>query len=214
MKEYTTVNVKDCKNEGWLASVGSSNIVAFAPRWEELNSEYQAASGGSYQTGNYLSGKTVTVNQESDASAFAVSVTGGDDSDGYTYKLVLSVGATYWTLDGKAWEGSDVDAVNSGKWSECFYVSNGKKYLIDFSSDGSITALQSFHAYDKRSAKAAGIDVENLTYTNGYAIVVKGGENCMVFNKTDDYYINSNVSVWVYAYSSDGILVGTKQIIK
>ena len=57
-----------------------------------------------------------------------------------------------------------------------------------------------------------GIDTDALSYNeDGYAIVVKDGTNCIVFNTTEDTYIDSNVSILVYAYSGN-TLVGTKAI--
>ena len=61
-----------------------------------------------------------------------------------------------------------------------------------------------------RHAANEGIDTNALSYNeDGYAIVVKDGTNCIVFNTTEDTYIDSNVSILVYAYSGN-TLVGTK----
>ena len=62
------------------------------------------------------------------------------------------------------------------------------------------------------TATSKGIDTDALSYNeDGYAIVVKDGTNCIVFNTTEDTYIDSNVSILVYAYSGN-TLVGTKAI--
>ena len=124
----------------------------------------------------------------------------------------MNVAATYRTLDGEAWTEDDVAKIPS-KWDEAWNVSNGLKYLIALSKDTNITGtLNSFHAYDKRTAMEKGIETDALTYNeDGYAIVVKDGTNCVVFNTAEDTYIDSNVSVLVYAYSGN-TLVGTKAI--
>ena len=45
----------------------------------------------------------------------------------------------------------------------------------------------------------------------GYAIIVKNNINYIVFNVDEDVYINSNVSLFVYAYAN-GNLQGIKNI--
>ena len=124
----------------------------------------------------------------------------------------MNVAATYWTLDGEAWEEANVAKIPSN-WDEAWNVSNGRKYQIALSKDTNITGtLNSFHAYDKRTAANKGIETDVRTYNgDGYAIVVKDGTNCVVFNTTENTYINSSVSILVYAYSGN-TLVGTKAI--
>ena len=172
-----------------------------------MNTSYQQAD--KYIVGNCLNGKTISVTQNAEADEFFIAI---DDASGYTYKLVLNVAATYRTLDGEAWDEADVAKIPSN-WDEAWNVSNGLKYLIALNKDASATeALKSFHAYDRRTAANKGIDTDALSYNEGgYAIVVKGGTNCIVFNTTEDTYIDSSVSVLVYAYSGN-TLVGTKAI--
>ena len=124
----------------------------------------------------------------------------------------MNVAATYRTLDGEAWDEADVAKIPSN-WDEAWNVSNGLKYLIALNKDASAAdELNSFHAYDKRTATSKGIDTDALSYNeDGYAIVVKDDTNCIVFNTTEDTYIDSNVSILVYAYSGN-TLVGTKAI--
>ena len=156
-----------------------------------------------------MNGKTISVTQNAKADKFSIAI---DDASGYTYKLALNVAATYRTLDGKAWDEDDVAKIPSN-WDKAWNVSNALKYLIALSKDTNITGtLNSFHAYDKRTAANKGIDMKALTYNeDGYAIVVNGGTNCVVFNTTEDTYIDSSVSILVYAYSGN-TLVGTKAI--
>lgn len=208
-----TINVTNCTTNAVIKSTKDSADVAFAPgaskstKADALNASYQQAD--KYIVGNCLNGKTISVTQNAGADKFSIAI---DDASGYTYKLVLNVAATYRTLDGEAWNDADVAKIPS-KWDEAWNVSNGLKYLIALSKDTNITGtLNSFHAYDKRTAANKGIETNTLTYNeDGYAIVVKNGTNCVVFNTTEDTYIDSSVSILVYAYSGN-TLVGTRGI--
>ena len=212
LDESGTITVTNCTTNAVIKSTKDSADVAFAPgasksqKADALNSYQQA---GKYIVGNCLNGKTISVTQNAGADKFSIAI---DDASDYTYKLVLNVAATYRTLDGEAWEDADVAKIPSN-WDEAWNVSNGLKYLIALNKDASATeALKSFHAYDRRTAANKGIDTDALSYNEGgYAIVVKGGTNCIVFNTTEDTYIDSNVSILVYAYSGN-TLVGTKAI--
>ena len=213
LDESGTINVTNCTTNAVIKSTKDSADVAFAPgtsksqKAAELNTSYQQAD--KYIVGNCLNGKTISVTQNAGADKFSIAI---DDASDYTYKLVLNVAATYRTLDGEAWDEADVAKIPSN-WDEAWNVSNGLKYLIALNKDASATeALKSFHAYDRRTAANKGIDTDALSYNEGgYAIVVKGGTNCIVFNTTEDTYIDSSVSVLVYAYSGN-TLVGTKAI--
>ena len=212
LDESGTITVTNCTTNAVIKSTKDSADVAFAPgasksqKADALNSYQQA---GKYIVGNCLNGKTISVTQNAEADKFSIAI---DDASDYTYKLVLNVAATYRTLDGEAWEDADVAKIPSN-WDEAWNVSNGLKYLIALNKDASAAdELNSFHAYDKRTATSKGIDTDALSYNeDGYAIVVKDGTNCIVFNTTEDTYIDSNVSILVYAYSGN-TLVGTKAI--
>ena len=212
LDESGTINVTNCTTNAVIKSTNDSADVAFAPgasesqKAAELNTSYQQAD--KYIVGNCLNGKTISVTQNAGADEFAITIDGASD---YTYKLVLNVAATYRTLDGEAWEDADVAKIPSS-WDEAWNVSNGLKYLIALNKDASAAEapLKIFHAYDRRTAANEGIDTNALSYNeDGYAIVVKDGTNCIVFNTTEDTYIDSNVSILVYA-SSGNTLVGTK----
>ena len=212
LDESGTINVTNCTTNAVIKSTNDSADVAFAPgasesqKAAELNTSYQQAD--KYIVGNCLNGKTISVTQNAGADEFAITIDGASD---YTYKLVLNVAATYRTLDGEAWEDADVAKIPSS-WDEAWNVSNGLKYLIALNKDASAAEapLKIFHAYDRRTAANEGIDTNALSYNeDGYAIVVKDGTNCIVFNTTEDTYIDSNVSILVYAYSGN-TLVGTK----
>ena len=213
LDESGTINVTNCTTNAVIKSTKDSADVAFAPgtsksqKAAELNTSYQQAD--KYIVGNCLNGKTISVTQNAGADEFFIAI---DDASDYTYKLVLNVAATYRTLDGEAWDEADVAKIPSN-WDEAWNVSNGLKYLIALNKDASAAdELNSFHAYDKRTATSKGIDTDALSYNeDGYAIVVKDGTNCIVFNTTEDTYIDSNVSILVYAYSGN-TLVGTKAI--
>lgn len=213
LDESGTINVTNCTTNAVIKSTNDSADVAFAPgaskspKAAALNASYQQAD--KYIVGNCLNGKTISVTQNAEADKFSIVI---DDASGYTYKLALNVAATYRTLDGEAWEDADVAKIPNN-WDEAWNVSNGLKYLIALSKDTNITGtLNSFHAYDKRTAANKGIETNTLTYNeDGYAIIVKNGTNCVVFNTTEDTYIDSSVSILVYAYSGNA-LVGTKAI--
>ena len=213
LDESGTITVTNCTTNAVIKSTKDSADVAFAPgtsksqKAAELNTSYQQAD--KYIVGNCLNGKTISVTQNAGADEFFIAI---DDASDYTYKLVLNVAATYRTLDGEAWDEADVAKIPSN-WDEAWNVSNGLKYLIALNKDASAAdELNSFHAYDKRTATSKGIDTDALSYNeDGYAIVVKDGTNCIVFNTTEDTYIDSNVSILVYAYSGN-TLVGTKAI--
>ena len=213
LDESGTITVTNCTTNAVIKSTKDSADVAFAPgtsksqKAAELNTSYQQAD--KYIVGNCLNGKTISVTQNAGADKFSIAI---DDASDYTYKLVLNVAATYRTLDGEAWDEADVAKIPSN-WDEAWNVSNGLKYLIALNKDASAAdELNSFHAYDKRTATSKGIDTNALSYNeDGYAIVVKDGTNCIVFNTTEDTYIDSNVSILVYAYSGN-TLVGTKAI--
>lgn len=213
LDESGTITVTNCTTNAVIKSTKDSADVAFAPgtsksqKAAELNTSYQQAD--KYIVGNCLNGKTISVTQNAGADKFSIAI---DDASDYTYKLVLNVAATYRTLDGEAWDEADVAKIPSN-WDEAWNVSNGLKYLIALNKDASAAdKLNSFHAYDKRTATSKGIDTNALSYNeDGYAIVVKDGTNYIVFNTTEDTYIDSNVSILVYAYSGN-TLVGTKAI--
>ena len=214
LDESGTINVTNCTTNAVIKSTKDSADVAFAPgtsksqKAAELNTSYQQAD--KYIVGNCLNGKTINVTQNAGADEFFIAI---DDASDYTYKLVLNVAATYRTLDGEAWDEADVAKIPSN-WDEAWNVSNGLKYLIALNKDASAAEapLKIFHAYDRRTAANEGIDTNALSYNeDGYAIVVKDGTNCIVFNTTEDTYIDSNVSILVYAYSGN-TLVGTKAI--
>lgn len=213
LDESGTITVTNCTTNAVIKSTKDSADVAFAPgtsesqKAAELNTSYQQAD--KYIVGNCLNGKTISVTQNAEADKFSIAI---DDASDYTYKLVLNVAATYRTLDGEAWDEADVAKIPSNL-DEAWNVSNGLKYLIALNKDASAAdELNSFHAYDKRTATSKGIDTDALSYNeDGYAIVVKDGTNCIVFNTTEDTYIDSNVSILVYAYSGN-TLVGTKAI--
>ena len=212
LDESGTITVTNCTTNAVIKSTKDSADVAFAPgasksQKADALSSYQQA--GKYIVGNCLNGKTISVTQNAGADKFSIAI---DDASDYTYKLVLNVAATYRTLDGEAWDEADVAKIPSN-WDEAWNVSNGLKYLIALNKDASAAdELNSFHAYDKRTATSKGIDTDALSYNeDGYAIVVKDDTNCIVFNTTEDTYIDSNVSILVYAYSGN-TLVGTKAI--
>lgn len=199
--------VANCKNNAVISSVTESATVAFAPKLDDVNEKYQEQAGGSFLATNYFTGKTVSLNQS------GTTYTINTDDSAVSYKLAISVHATYWTKSGKAWTDSEVALIGNGDaYKSAWDISNGKKYFtelnIDASATGSLT--KGFKAYDKVTAKANGIEVSS--YTNGYAFVVKDGVTYLVLDTTPDTYINSSVSLIVYAYDANNAILGIKTV--
>ena len=208
LKANTLIYVTGCQNNGTLASMMDGSIVAFAPQWPELNEEYQEACGGQYVSGNYLSDKTVIVNQT--GTNFTINT---EDTE-HRYDLVLDVAAVYYTKDGSAWTDAHTAVVGTPEWSTLCEVSNGVKTLISLNVDTQATGtIKSFRAYDNRTAAKNGIIEEGFNGYNaeGYAIIEKDGVNYIVFNAAAQIYINSTVTLRVYAYSGAS-LVGVKNL--
>lgn len=203
----SVINVKDCKNNGLFMALKDSANVAFAPKLADLNDKYQGTAGGTFLSENYLSNKNFTVNQN--GTVFSINTTYTNVS----YKLVFDVSAIYSKKDGKAWTDADtVVAKDKEKWDTIWNVSNGTKYPIDLSVDIDATGelSGSFKAYDKKTAAANGISATN--FTDGYALVVKDGVTYLVFDVTEDVYIDCAVKLSVYAYDANGNLKGIKGI--
>ena len=208
------INIVNCKNNGILSSSSDNPTVEFAPNLDEINNLYQEEVGGSYISSNILKNQTIYINQNN--TDFSINQVVGSDS-GITYKLALNVSSIYRTIDGLAYDQSDVNNVSAGNWSNSFNVSNGIKYLESLEVDSSITStnINSFKALDRRSAISQGIIDENtsLTYnSNGYAMVNIDNTTYLVFNVSSDTYINCSVSLIVYAYNANGTLIGTSNI--
>lgn len=204
----SVINVKDCKNNGLFMALKDDNAtVAFAPKLADLNDKYQGTAGGTFLSENYLSNKNCTVNQN--GTVFSINTADTNVS----YKLVFNVSAIYSKKDGKAWTDADtVVAKDKEKWDTIWNVSNGTKYPIDLSVDIDATGelSGSFKAYDKKTAAANGISATN--FTDGYALVVKDGVTYLVFDVTEDVYIDCAVKLSVYAYDANGNLKGIKGI--
>lgn len=207
----STIYVSGCSNTGTLTALNANGIAALAPKYDGVTGQTQEQVGGNYVSGNSLSSSDITIKQSNDN--FAVT----SAEDGTTYRMALNVGAEYWTLDGQAWEDSDTEAVEAGQWSTVANVSNGMKYMKEITANANVVGnLQSFYAYDKVTAVKQNVltqtEADSLTFSGQYTIVVKGGKNYMIIDTDDTYYINSSVSVYLYAYDSAGVLTGTKWI--
>ena len=205
------INVSGCSNTGTLTATNTNGIASMAPKYDGVVGQTQDQVGGTYIVGDALSAD-VTIKQS--GAKFAVS----SPAEGVSYKMVLSVGATYTSLDGQAWEDSDTQAVTNGQWDTVANVSNGKKFLVDITANEPVSgSLQTFKAYDKRTAVKENVLTEEAVAalafnSDGYAIVVEEGTNVMIFNSDETVYINSSVSVYLYAYNNSGALIGTKLI--
>ena len=196
------INVADCKNNGIIKSP-YEGIVNFAPKYNKLNDEYQDKVGGSFLKDNYLKDKTISIKQDNNKFTIVT-----DDSS-VVYKLAFNVNAIYAIKNKAQWEENDIKSIeDKNVWD----VSNGKKFFIDLpigNPDGK-EYIKTIKAYDKKTAQANGINVSE--YSNGFAFVVKDNTTYLVFDTSDKVYINSNVSLIVYAYDSNGVILGTKTI--
>ena len=200
----SVINVTNCKNNAIFKTPYENPIVAFAPKCDELNEKYQEAVGGSFLANNYLKDKTVTINQ--DGSSFTLNTT-------VKYKLVFNVAATYWTKDGHVWTAEDVALIGNGDlYKKVWEISNGRKFTVELPADAKATGVlnKTIKAYDKKTAEANGIVAEG--YIDGFAIVVKNSVTYLVFDVEESTYINSNVSLLVYAYDANDELLGIRTV--
>lgn len=207
-EEYpnSAINATNCVNNGLISSVNDTAVVAAAPNFSDEVPDSVLTGTGSFLAGNAIKDLTYTIHQN--GTSFAIDT----NETKYTYKLVLSVNAIYWTKDGSAWSDEHTADISDRNLSE---VSNGRKYLISLPIDASASGdLGSFAAYDVRTAVKEGIiaDTNGLTFNaEGYALVVSGTNTYMIFNLTEDYYVNSGVSILLYAYEGNA-LVGTRNV--
>ena len=65
---------------------------------------------------------------------------------------------------------------------------------------------------DKQRVQAQGFDVDNMTFENRYSLVVKDNITYLILDIGDYQYVNSDVSLLVYAYDSNNKLVGAKSV--
>ncbi len=213
-----TLNVISCKNNGSLLSMqGSSAIVSVAPNYEKVdptfNDRYENELGGVFRSSNYFDDDSVGyagINQN--GSNLTINLT---QSGQITYKLAISVGSIYQMANGTAWnteyESDLKDAMENGY----IYISNSNRYYANLTVDKNATeTVNKFHAYDYRTAVKLGI-VESgaeLTYVDGYCLIVKDGINCLIINLGENIYINSACTLSVYAYDNNGQLIGIKDV--
>lgn len=209
-EEYpdSKINVVNCKNNGTLRSNAENAIVAVAPNYSDVIADSVVTGTGSLISENAIKDLEFTINQTGDK--FSITT----DNTSYNYKLAFSVAVTYFTKNGEAWTEEHTADIPERNLSE---VSNGLKYLVDLSvSEEATGGLLTVKAYDNRTVVSEGVltaeEVAGLSYNaNNYGLYVKDGVTYMVFNVTEDYYINSSVSVLLYAYEAD-TLVGIKTV--
>ena len=197
------INVSNCKNTNILMSVFEYGSASFAPALT-LNTEATEV-GGSFVNKCYFNEHAITVNQE--GNKFTINTT--DNS--VEYKLAFDVSAIYSTKNNQSWDDESIKVIGTDKWYTIFNVSNGSKYFIDLPIDTTKNGLLSgsFKAYDKKTASKEGF--ANLTFENGYTIVVKDNTTYLIFDTAESCYINCNVSLKVYAYAN-GVLQGVKTV--
>ena len=206
----STINVSNCVNNGILRSNAENPIVAVAPKYSDVVPDTMVTGKGSLLATNAIKDLEFTIAQS--GTNFSITT----DNENYNYKLVFSVGATYFTKDGEAWTDEHTADIPNRNLSE---VSNGIKYLYDLSvaTEDTTGDLLTVKAYDKRTVVSEGVltaeEVDALSYNaDNYALYIKDNVTYMVFNVTDNYYINSSVSVLLYAYDTEGALVGIRTV--
>lgn len=200
------INVSNCINNNLLMSNNESGKhSSFAPGLTELNNKYENSIGGSFVTNSYFAGKTIVVNQE--GNKFTINTT----DNTVDYKLAFDVSAIYSTKNNQSWDDESIKVIGTDKWDTIFNVSNGSKYFIDLPIDTTKSGALSgsFKAYDKKTAANNGF--KNLTFENGYTIVVKDNTTYLIFDTAESCYINCKVSLKVYAYAN-GVLQGVKTV--
>lgn len=204
-----TFNISNCENKG---TIKASKISGFMPKNAKDN-YYMTIFGGNYQLStNVFDNVAVSVTQtSSERPVFMVESALGEE---FTTKIAVITTAKYWTLDNQKWEDEDVSYITNDTWSDRWNVSNGFVSFIDKTEGNTeeTSACQVFKAYDPRTAKSNGVINDDTLITGGWIIVNKDNTNYIVFNVGEDTYINSNASVFVYAYNSEGVLAGTKQV--
>ena len=201
----STITVNNCVNKSILLSVKDNAKVAFALNLPEVNDKYQALSGGSYISDNYLKNADLKVGKN--GNSFAINA-----NDDYSYKLVFSVGATYYTKDGSAWTDKHTAVAGTKDWDSLCDVSNGLKYLVNMEKANSIeSSLGEFYAYDVNTAKKMGVGNSFSFNSEKFVLVEKDGKTYLVFNTDNTTYINSKVTVYVYAYNNNS-LIGIKEV--
>ena len=205
-KTSSTITVTGCKNNGVIKSPYENPVVALAPRCDSLNKKYQEQVGGSFINDNYLKDKLIEIKQS--GINYAINT---DDTQ-VSYKLGFVVKDTYTKKDNSAWNAEDVALITNGNYNDKWDISNGRKYFIELPIDNSIngTLNKKIKAYDKKTAQEKGLSVSE--YTNGFAIIEKDDVTALIFNTDEATYINSNVTLVVYAYDASGSLVGIRSL--
>lgn len=201
----STITVNNCVNKSILLSVKDNAKVAFALNLPEVNDKYQALSGGSYISDNYLKNADLKVGKN--GNSFAINA-----NDDYSYKIVFSVAATYYTKDGSAWTDKHTAVAGTKDWDSLCDVSNGLKYAVNMEKADSIeSSLGEFYAYDVNTAKKMGVGNSFSFNSEKFVLVEKDGKTYLVFNTDNTTYINSKVTVYVYAYNNNS-LIGIKEV--
>lgn len=210
-EEYqdSEINVTNCENNGVLRSNAENAVVAIAPKFSDVIANDAVEGTGSLIVENAIKDLVYTINQS--GTDFTITT----EKTEYTYKMAFSVNATYFTKDGTPWTEEHTADIPERTLSE---VSNGLKYLKNLTvSEEATGGLLAVKAYDKRTVVSENIlteeEVSALEFNAArYALTVKDDVTYMVFNVTEDYYINSGVVVMLYAYDAEGSLVGIKTV--
>lgn len=200
----STITVNNCVNKSIVLSVADNANVAFALNLPEINDKYQALSGGSYISDNYLKNADLKVGKN--GNSFAINA-----NDNYSYKIVFNVAGRYFTRDGSDWKDEYTEEIKNNNDTH-YYVSHGLKYAVNIEKADSIESnLGNFHAYDINTAKKMGVGNSFSFNSEKFVLVEKDDTTYLVFNTDNTTYINSKVTVYVYAYNNN-TLIGIKKV--
>lgn len=195
--------IENCKNNGSIIATAKNGAAEMCPKASTNTVLTYCATP---ENENYISGSAIGDNTfcaYSSDDKFAFVTNGSSD---YSYKLVFNVQAINWS-DG--------------------YVSNGIKVLVDAATVETATeGLTTFtaancHAYDINTAKTKGVITEdeaqdltvNASGAYGPCVIIKDNNVYIIFLNTVNQVegtVDSNVSLYAYAYNAAGALVGIK----
>ena len=199
--------VKGCTNNGTIMAANSNGDAAMCP--QNGNGENSILANAGYYEAQYtvsdLLKDIVFAAYNTEDNGFTLS--SEQAPSGYTYELVFSVSAINWS-----------DGVQS----------NGIKVIVPATISASTEEMTQFtgsncHAYDKgKAVENKIITEEDIVNTNAegpyspYVIVNADGtyKVSIVFLDSAEYDFtsDSSVTLMVYAYDTNGLLAGVKQV--
>ena len=200
------ITVDNCSNSGTLISQQSNGVVGAFSGNEICNEQYQLAVGGTYSTSSFFENQKYVV--KINDNQFYVDA---DNTSNYKFSVVLNVQDTYLrpdlTTPGNGWKyvfDAVVDKIGTEVTdSNIVFKAADVKTAIErgyITSDEAKTLKYESHAYKDLSLALITKEVEGKTVVY------------MIFEDSDTYYIDSSVSVMLYAYTAKGVCLGVTTI--